>query len=156
MKKIIVLIGIPGSGKSTYANSFKEKKGYIIFSSDEYRKILLGNEEDQSSNKFIFEKLREDVSTLASNYDGDIIIDSTNISKRNRKCWIDIANKYNFKCVAVYFNVRIDECLRRISNRERKVPSHVLYRMNKNFEYPTYEEGFCEIIKNPKGENNGK
>lgn len=51
---VILLVGVPGYGKSTLAkNSFKENA--IIVSSDECRKEICGNEEDQSVTKEAFE-----------------------------------------------------------------------------------------------------
>ena len=51
---LIMMIGIPGSGKSTIANELLEKwelNNGKIFSSDEYRKIICGDENDQTQNE---------------------------------------------------------------------------------------------------------
>ncbi len=37
MNELIMTVGLPGSGKSTWAKGMKEKYGYEIFSSDEIR-----------------------------------------------------------------------------------------------------------------------
>lgn len=42
MVEFIMLVGLPGSGKSTYAEKLKEK-GYIIHSSDAIREELTGD-----------------------------------------------------------------------------------------------------------------
>ena len=49
-------VGLPGSGKTTYANS-RRKENDIMLDSDELRAQLLGSSEDQSNNGFIFNEM---------------------------------------------------------------------------------------------------
>ena len=48
MSKLIVMVGIPGSGKSYRANTFAKYNDVKILSSDTYRKELFGDENDQT------------------------------------------------------------------------------------------------------------
>ena len=56
MNKLTLLIGIPGSGKTTYANKNK-KENEIILSSDTIRQELFGNESSQQDNELVFNTL---------------------------------------------------------------------------------------------------
>ena len=56
MQKLIVMVGVPGSGKSTYAKNTFSKTAEIL-SSDALRKELLGNENDQKHNDYVFAEL---------------------------------------------------------------------------------------------------
>ena len=49
MAKLICLMGLPASGKSSYATSIQNSNTFVV-STDTIRKDLFGNEEDQSHN----------------------------------------------------------------------------------------------------------
>ena len=57
MNKLIVLVGLPASGKSTYANTLAEIPNTIVLSSDKLRKELLGDESCQTNNQLVFDTL---------------------------------------------------------------------------------------------------
>ena len=58
MSTLYILIGLPGSGKSTWAAM---QKDCIVLSSDEYREKLFGDATDQAHNAEVFNALRKDV-----------------------------------------------------------------------------------------------
>ena len=58
MTNFYMLVGLPGSGKSNIAKKMKEENPKIqIFSSDELRKELWGNENTQGNNSVLFKEL---------------------------------------------------------------------------------------------------
>ena len=60
MAKFIMLIGLPGSGKSYIAEKTKAKmKSVLVVSSDEIRKELFGDENDQQNPEKVFETMRD-------------------------------------------------------------------------------------------------
>ena len=59
MNKLYMMIGLPASGKTTFANKISKSEGAIIVSSDAIRKELFGSEEKQQDNVLVFEKLEE-------------------------------------------------------------------------------------------------
>jgi predicted kinase len=74
-----------------------------------------------------------------------ICIDNTNYNKKNRKTWISLAQKYNYKINAVVMKTLFDECIERNSKRERQVPTEIIRKHFDGFEEPTIEEGFNNI-----------
>ena len=48
MQKFLMLMGISGSGKSTFAQAMAAKCNYKVFSSDALREELFGDENDQT------------------------------------------------------------------------------------------------------------
>lgn len=151
---LILMIGIPGSGKSTFAKQifFEDAKTKahhypVILSSDEIRKEILGNEEDQTNNAHVFQVLRQRV--VASLKQGeDVVVDATNITKRERATYIKLAKNLDNppKILAAILDTEYIETLRRNNQRERVVPEDVIARMRKRYQKPTKEEGFDEII----------
>lgn len=90
MTNVYVMVGLPGSGKSVCAkNLYKEfiyrGRNSIYLSSDEYRKSLLGDENDQSNNALVFDTMYSDFREHLKNKVNDIILDMTNTTAKNRK-----------------------------------------------------------------------
>jgi predicted kinase len=110
---------------------------------------LYGDEAIQGNPANVFSilygRLEEEVSK-----GNDVLIDATNINKRDRSKAIEIARKYDCKTCAVVMDTPIAVCIRRNDARERKVPDFVFDRMIAKYEEPTLSEGF-DIIERKDG-----
>lgn len=142
---IIMLVGLPASGKSEWTNKFKKDNNFKRICPDKIRLELTGSEEDQSKNKEVFELAFERFADFLKD-DKKVIIDATNYCKKNRAGWLKIAKKYGKNVVAIVFRTPFDVCIDRNSRRNRTVPVHVIERMAKSWEEPSVEEGFLSII----------
>lgn len=149
MNKLIFLIGLPASGKTTYAKN--NLTNCVILSSDEIRKELLGDETCQANNNLIFSTLYKRASQHLLNGE-DVVIDATNVSEVERQKALEQFANLNIRRVAIVLNTPLKECIERDKNRERTVGKDVIYKFRKRFIKPTKEEGFDEIIYiNQKG-----
>jgi bifunctional polynucleotide phosphatase/kinase len=128
-QEIIVMVGYPGSGKSTVSNTFDSKK-YKIISGDEY----------VTSKKMI--KVSEDYLKKGVS----IIYDSTNPTIIKRKEYIDVANKYKIQVRCIDVKTDITESMFRNNKRDKVIPKITYYVFRKKYEEPTMSEGFSEII----------
>ena len=146
MKEVHILIGIPASGKSTFAKNFVfSHKDYKIVSTDDIRWKLFGNPSIQGNPKMIFAIAYKDIMSYLDK-DYNVIFDATNISRKNRANLINFLNESGVEnIVADYFPVTIDVALERNLQRKRHVPEKVIYKMFGKIEEPKYEEGFSEI-----------
>ncbi len=54
-----MMVGLPGSGKSTYAEKLSKERSAIICSSDKVREDLYGDENSQSNNDEVFKLLHK-------------------------------------------------------------------------------------------------
>ena len=158
-RKIIVIVGFPSSGKSTYAKKLltKYSKNGIILSRD----TLGGLIED------ILPKLKE---ILESNNKSTVIIDNTNITVDTRKPFIKLAQSLQLNIEAHHVINSIEDSqikvLHRMFERYKNIymtgkpekntdaskdpnvfPPAVLFSTRKKFEVPTIDEGFSKIIK---------
>lgn len=143
-RSIYVMVGLPGSGKSTIANNIV---GATIYSSDKTRKELFGDEAIQGDPAVVFGKLYSDIrAELKRNKDAVIVLDATNINRKDRRQICEIGRQSKCDVIAIVARTPIEVCIERNNARERKVPESVIYKMVSRFEYPLYEEGFDTIL----------
>lgn len=76
--KLILTIGISGSGKSTWVEKFLNKSDYVVITTDAIRKEITGNISDQSKNDQVRMIAHERVCE-ALNKGKNVILDATNI-----------------------------------------------------------------------------
>jgi bifunctional polynucleotide phosphatase/kinase len=132
-KTLILLVGYPGSGKSTFTREYFNN--YIKINLDTLK----------SQNKCL--KICE----LEMNNNKNIIIDNTNYELSTRKKYIDLGKKYKYK-IKCYIMTTTEEhskhnnMYRYLYKNEKKVPEIVYKIYNKNFTYPNKDEGIDEII----------
>ena len=146
MATIHMLVGIPGSGKSTYATNLQKQFNYPIVSSDTVRNLHPDWKEE-----LIFPEVYRLISEYLKN-DQDIIYDATNITPKVRKRLVDELLPYGieYEMVAYYFPILYEECYKRIAKRnedanERFFPLDALKSYGERIIAPSLLEGFKEI-----------
>jgi len=137
-KKVIILRGLPASGKSTYArNLLDENPGaYKRLNKDELRVMLDNNHHTNHNEKFI-EKVR-DLMLIEALVDGKhVIVDDTNLSDRPVERIKNVIRKFNadhnqqVQVEIKEMNVSLDECLERDKSRDKKVGDEVILKMHR-------------------------
>jgi predicted kinase len=140
----IMLVGLPGSSKSTWAENHKEELNMIIHSSDAIREEF-GDVNDQSKNDLVFKTLHSRIKEDLLN-GKNVCYDATNLNRRKRMHFLcNELRNVPCKKVCVLFATPYEVCLKNNANRERKVPEDVIDRMYLNYESPWYTDGFNEI-----------
>ena len=141
---LILLVGIPGSGKTTYAQEYINNKPNIVhLSSDAIRKELWGDEALQGDNNEVF-SLMQSRAIAALNEGQSVIYDATNITRKDRSYIISLCPKFvKIECHIIW--APIETCIERDAARERTVGKEVIDRMLKRFQAPYYDEGIDEI-----------
>lgn len=146
MKTVHMMIGIQGSGKTTYAEILSKEKGYNIVSTDIIRKNNPGIDE-----KEVWPMAYQTISNILENKD-DVIFDATNITKKVRDRFKENVKKYydkDFVIKGYYFPTEVNECVKRVEKRNQKegelnIPLDVVESYGKNIYPPTYEEDFIQ------------
>ena len=141
MNILIVMCGLPSSGKSTYANYLTESGHFACVSTDQVRKELYGDENIQGNGKEVFATAFKHLRTYGQ-FKNNCVFDATNITPRARRKVIQECRKYYDLIICKYIDTPLDVCLQRNSQRERVVPKEVILRMYNNFTMPSREEGF--------------
>lgn len=142
--KLILLVGVPGSGKTTYAKNYIDQISNVAhLSSDALRKELYGNENTQGNPGEVF-ALMHKRAVEALNNGCDVIYDATNITRKDRAGIIGVCPKFaQIECHIVW--APIDVCIERDVKRERTVGKEVIDRMLKRFQAPFFDEGINKI-----------
>lgn len=150
MKTLYITVGCPASGKSTYVKNYvnDNKETGMYLSSDELRAKFGSGETDQTCTNQVFSYIKQKIDEILQNKNDDyLIIDATSINKKNRKEYIKLAKKNKSKIVAWTFERNRDILIDRNMNRDRVVPIWVIDRMISQYEKPTIDEGFDEVIE---------
>jgi len=135
------LVGLPGSGKSTYAAN----AGGFSLSSDEIRRWLSDDPANQEIHSRVFAVLRNLFKHRLELRRPLTHIDATNLTPRERRPYIKLAELYDADIEAVFFDVPVDECQRRNRARDRVVADAVIVAMAARMVRPTVEEGFSRV-----------
>ncbi len=158
MKKIILMAGVPGSGKSTYLKNKVDNLSRVgltsrIISRDEIRKFIVGenisnskyfSKEDEVFNEFV-KQINE---ALASDIDY-VCIDATHITRKSRKKILSkLCIPSGVKLEVVSINPDLHTCLNR--NKQRigfsRVPSDAIKRMFFQYQKPQSSEFSKEVF----------
>lgn len=150
MPELILLIGLPGSGKDYYCSkNFEYERIFLnktyILSSDNIRKELYGDENDQTHNAEVFQYIKEQTVNMLSK-GMKVVINATNLTRKARNSitqYVDenLQGFYDYGLIRyIIIATPYYKCLENNRKRDRQVPDNVIERMYKNFEFPTYNE----------------
>ena len=133
--QLVLFIGLPGSGKSTfYKTHFQETHRLIS-------KDLLKN--NRRRNRRQMQLLEE-----AFEAKEPVVLDNTHASRAIREPWIGWAKEKGWKVTAYYLSCSVEECRRRNDARSEKerVPDVGFFTILRELERPCFSEGFDELF----------
>ena len=142
MNHLVVLSGVPGSGKSFFSSALRENKErhvYVI-SSDQIRKDITGDQRDLSQDELVWKIFYSLVKTYSDDQDGIVILDATNAKKEYRldniKPFRDLYSSIDLVC----FQIDKELVLKQNKEREFSIPEEALLKLIAAFEVPDEEE----------------
>ena len=145
-KALIILVGPPASGKSTWGKKFADDNDVVYVSTDAIRKEIGSGEADQSVSAAAFGVARQRVSQ-ALGAGKSAMIDATSVNRKARRDWIQLGRGHGAYIVAVAFEVSRDELLRRDAQRERHVGEEVIDRFIGKYARLTADEVDKVVLK---------
>ena len=156
MPKCTILVGVPGSGKSTWFSKNKTASMAPISTDNiiEFMGSLFGFTYDQifKDSISLAEKIMWKRLEWNAERRNDVVIDRTNLTAKSRKKFIDYLKPYGYEFEAVVFPLpgtvefSEEEWFRRLDSRQGKtIPNAVLASMVNSAQMPSEEEGFTKI-----------
>lgn len=142
MSKLIVLSGVPGSGKSYFCKTIKKiKESHVyVVSSDELRREITGRQSNLNEDELMWKIFFSLAKTYSLDKEGVVVLDATHVSKkmrvdRNKKL------KHLFEEVdLVMWNIDKQIVANQNLQREYPIAPDVLERFYQILELPTEED----------------
>lgn len=139
---IHMMVGLPGSGKTTYARRLQFETGMPIASRDAIRTYVFGVEFQKDLEPYVDDIFWATLRSLAF-WDKDFIVDCTNLTKAGRADIISLRRPVT----AHVFNCRdIEQCWERKHAAGAEMPKEAFDRLLLSFDPVQESEGFFKVV----------
>jgi len=135
MKTLYMMIGLPASGKSTWAKQkIAENPGaYKRVNKDDLRAMIDCGKWSRDNEKFIV-GVRDYIVSAALNGGKHVIVDDTNLAPKHEETLRQLAKKHGVEFEIVDFrDVSLEECIERDRKRQSYVGEKVIRDMYRQF-----------------------
>lgn len=146
MTELILLVGVPASGKSTFRDTFFPEAA--IVNPDSFIGYTKENPWTSVGAMIAWKKSDELLIEYISQCEEKIVFDATFITPKRRKKYIKIAKQNNIKVSAIYLEIPLKVAKERNAKRDpyRTVPEKTIIEMYEKLVPPAKEEGFDEVF----------
>ncbi len=142
MNKLVVLSGVPGSGKSYFSKTLKKIKNshvYVI-SSDELRKLICGNQSSLECEDLMWKMFLELAKVYALDKNGIVILDATHVSSELRVHRNMCLKPLFDETILVMWHIDRATVVNQNFQREHPIPPEALDKFLSIFELPTEDD----------------
>lgn len=134
-KTMVIMIGIQGSGKSTF---------YHKYLANSYVRINLDTLKTRHQEELLISECIKDGKSFA--------IDNTNPTRADRQRYIPLAQYAGYKVIGYFMESKLKTCIERNNQRTgtARIPTTAIAATSNKLQMPSYDEGFDEIyfVKN--------
>lgn len=134
-KAMVLMMGIQGSGKSTF---------YQKFLADDFVRVNLDTLKTRHQERLLIADCIETGRSFA--------VDNTNPTKEDRKRYIPLAQSAGYKVVGYFMESKLQACIERNNQRTGTaiIPPAAIAATSNKLQMPSYAEGFDELyfVKN--------
>ncbi|QQE65496.1 hypothetical protein GFS31_21840 [Leptolyngbya sp. BL0902] len=154
---LLVLVGLPGSGKSTWSAQFLSvRPGFRVVSTDDCRQRLYGDAALQGDWRRVWAcvqtEWQQGLEAITQGHLAGILYDATNARRRHRRSALVAARQMGFNpLVLVWIDVPLSVALARNRQRSRQVPDDVIAAMHRSLQGapPALADGADQVIHIP-------
>lgn len=149
MAELILMCGIPGSGKSTYAKSFFNKNKDIYISRDQIRFSMIGEEEDYFSRENdVFKTFVNEINIALTKATRYVIADATHLNYSSRMKVLSRIKDRNTIVNCIVMEVDPLIAIERNKNRSGRscVPEKAIMNMYNSFIPPEKGEPINSVL----------
>lgn len=132
--KLLALRGLPASGKTTYAKELANK-GWVRVNKDDLR-AMLNNSKFSKDNESYILSLRDEIIISSLVQGKNVVVDDTNLDPKHLIQFEGIAAEFMADFEIRFFDVDVQECIKRNRQRPNPVPDKVIYTMYERYIAP--------------------
>jgi predicted kinase len=136
LQELTLLVGAPGSGKTTYRNTLLNSK---VINMDDERIRLCGDVNDMSKNQEVFVNCFKELNKSLRAGE-NVIWDATSVTRKARKPLIGAARQHGAQVTIILWDLPISVLLERNAERDKKVPDDIVWKYFKELETPASYE----------------
>lgn len=145
MKKLIMMCGLPRSGKTTWIEQ-EQPKGSVVLSADTLR-YLVYNQRFWADGESLMWSVHSIILKMLMRQGTSIVIDETNMTPKRRHPIIKMAQEHGYCVECVLITTPKESCIDRASYLNDEVIKPVIERMANEFVKPELAEGFDKITE---------
>lgn len=135
MPKLLMLKGLPGSGKSTYARELVEKSQYTRVNKDDLRAMLHNSSHSKAKEQSVL-AIRDAVVTEALGKGRNVVVDDTNFAPVHEERLREIAKDNHAQFESKFIDTPLDVCIERDLKRLNSVGQKVILQMYEQYLKP--------------------
>lgn len=147
-QQLIVMCGVPASGKSTVSKKLADKLEATLISRDQVRNQIKETKYTPEAHERVRNAFFDKIKGKLMNGES-VVADATHLTRLSRERILEIGKQFKTATVAVYFDVEWETLKSRNALRDAKtkVPEDALRSMYLDYSFPSKTEGFTNIVK---------
>lgn len=137
-KKLLMLKGLPASGKTTHAKELEGTGKWVRVNKDDIRKEYFPDWTFKDEKRVLY---IEDAEILAELNEGNnVVVDDTNFNPKHKDRLEKIAEQTGAEFEVMFIDTPLEECIKRNKKRANKVPMEAILDMYRKYVAPYKEE----------------
>ncbi len=129
--KLLMLKGLPASGKTTYAKKLVDD-GWVRVNKDDLRAMLDNGRYSKDKEAFIT-SLRDEIIIRGLVNGRNVVVDDVNLDPKHAIHLQSIASEFIADYSEKFFDVSVEECIERNQSRDKPIPDKVIYNMYERY-----------------------
>lgn len=138
MNKLIMMQGLPASGKTTKAKEMVMSGGNHIRVNRDLLRDMLHFDVWTGKNEGVTIDVEKAIVRLLMRRDYNVIVDDTNLSEHHEQMWKTIADESNSQFAIEHIKTSVEDCIVRDMEREKPVGAHII--MQRALQYGFFDK----------------
>lgn len=152
---IVIVCGLPGSGKSHFASRYFKDTGRNRVNRKEIRRMIFemtnfgavwSEDKFDTADDFLVKHVERKIIEHLLQHNRQVLVDNISVSRSSRKIYVDIAKQMRKSIGVIYLHAPVIKCLERNREREDAVPEIVISNLAASAELPDRGEGFQDVL----------